>query len=271
MIRWCSWCKTYLGESPPWQSYQFTHALCAKCRRSVRFDDPAITEDAHRLSLWYAQLRLYAKKGNVDSFLELINQASDLKVKPLDLMIGVVQPILYEIGDLWARGSVTVAHEHQFTSVALTLLTAVYSHYKELEGTRRAHRGDILLANAEGNYHTLGIQLVALSLASRSIPHDIAYPGLPTREIVDLVKRQKPKILGISIALPTQLKSVRELAEGLQSLPSGERPEMFIGGIAVRDGLLLPKELNISVCTSLFEFPGLSDDEELVSGSDLLR
>lgn len=79
--------------------------------------------------------------------------------------------------------------------------------------------------------------------------------GLPTDEILDLVARTRPEILGFPVALSTKMVQVREVAARLRPLPG--RPKHFvIGGPAVRLGLNPDITLGIRVCKNLAEVVG---------------
>lgn len=42
--------------------------------------------------------------------------AHDMHLRPADVMLGLIQPALVEIGHKWEQGGVTAADEHEFTA-----------------------------------------------------------------------------------------------------------------------------------------------------------
>ena len=99
----------------------------------------------------YNDLRTAAKTGNTPSSIDLIMKAKDLEISPLNLMIGIIQPILYDIGDLWAKKEYSIALEHQFSTFVQNLLSAIYFNYQELNAFRQSVEPTILLVNANEN------------------------------------------------------------------------------------------------------------------------
>jgi hypothetical protein len=94
--------------------------------------------------------------------------------------------------------------------------------------------------NAPGNSHILGIRILGLWLQNQ---------GWPTRQVhhhtvLDVLSEpsfaSEPKTLLISIALPEQYDAVAALVERVQALPAPHRPNIVLGGYAVKTGRVLP-------------------------------
>jgi hypothetical protein len=97
-------------------------------------------------------------------------------------------------------------------------------------------------------------------LAISGIPAITILPGLPTEEVLELVQIRRPKALGFSVALPTQMKQVREMKEHLESLPY--RPQRtLVGGPALRLDLHPDPSFRFDICRNL------SDMVELLAWS----
>lgn len=92
------------------------------------------------------------------------------------------------------------------------------------------------------------------------IPTMAIIPGLPTREIMELVALHRPRALGFSVAIPAQLKQVLDVATQLRGRPEAPR-HFLLGGSAVRHGLDLDRGYGIEVCRDLAETQNrLADD-----------
>ena len=105
--------------------------------------------------------------------------------------------------------------------------------------------------------------MAEIYLASYGIPALTVVPGLPTEEILDLVARHRPEVVGFSVALSTQMAQVREVAAILRSRPG--RPRHFVvGGPAVRLGLNPDPAFGIRVCKNLAEVVGLLQGSTLI-------
>ena len=98
MLRWCSYCQEFQGEGPPYDDLRITHGICPSCERTVdRFD----TDDfVHTRALQQIQSRLMDAGARSDAHTAagVIADASKARVRPVDALMGLVAPMLYEIG-----------------------------------------------------------------------------------------------------------------------------------------------------------------------------
>jgi len=46
-------------------------------------------------------------------------------MRAIDLLIGIIAPLLYQIGEDWKHGAVTVAQEHRFTAFCEKVLELI--------------------------------------------------------------------------------------------------------------------------------------------------
>ena len=153
--------------------------------------------------------------------------------KPVDILMGMISPMLYEIGEGWEKGKLTVNDEHRFTAFCEEVLDLISSQWLPDEKQEVGHE-QILLVNAPGNLHNLGIRFLHLWLESRGhharvIEGDIA-------DVVECVVRSRPKILLTSISLPEQAEGLATLFEGLKAALPVSTPRLIVGGHAVKVG-----------------------------------
>ena len=138
MIRWCSNCQTYQGEVPPFDSYAITHGICEVCAaKGLMLGGPALAK-IQPIVDFHNRVREEAKAGFITPPHSLLAEAITLEIQPIDLLIGLLQPALYEIGELWARGEVSIATEHRFSATVEDLTTLVLEHVRHGRETKRA-------------------------------------------------------------------------------------------------------------------------------------
>jgi methanogenic corrinoid protein MtbC1 len=252
LIRWCAYCQRYLGEAEPYDDYSMTHGMCEACVASGVFESSAGEDGMRRLAQFHRRLQESARTGLITTASELLDQGISMGLRPIDLLMGLIQPALYHVGELWSSGAVTVSQEHRLTSVAATLLALVTSKYPERATARQASRPKALLLNAAGNYHTLGLQFVDLVLMLNRVPAFTVFPGIEPEEVVGLWGELEPDVIGFSVAIPTQLDAVRRAVELLRE--AGARPRVVVGGYPIRLGAKLHPELGIEVVTDAVAF-----------------
>jgi MerR family transcriptional regulator, light-induced transcriptional regulator len=149
-----------------------------------------------------------------------------LAAHPLPVVLeAAVLPVLREIGDGWAVGTISVAQEH-FASELLGVRLRALSRGWEQGGGRRA-----LLACPSGERHDLG--LLCCGLALREQGWRVIYLGADTPDsaLTHAVRHTRPDALVIGVIQSAPMKR----AAGALSSLGGEIPVM-VGGAGARDG-----------------------------------
>lgn len=241
MIRWCSFCQRYLGEATPFDHYDITHGMCQGC--AAAFSGGHDFSRAGRLAAFYDKLRVAGRDSKIPPASAVLDEGIALGLRPIDLLMGLVQPALYQVGEGWAAGQVTVAGEHAFTAMVSALLTLVMYKYPEALAHRQSQRPRVLLVAAEGNYHTLGVQLVELILILEGIPTFTVHPGIGAAEVVQLWRTTRAPLVGFSIAQPEQLKGVQDAVAAIAA--DAAPPRFVLGGFPIRSGLQVRRDLPI--------------------------
>ncbi len=102
MIRWCSYCNIYLGEREPYEDFSLTHGICPDCKASLmnrKFrSDESSKAHQKKLANFYNHIRSSILSKNYVQSQALITEAKQLNISDIDLLFGVFQPILYEVG-----------------------------------------------------------------------------------------------------------------------------------------------------------------------------
>ncbi|MCK6547741.1 B12-binding domain-containing protein [Myxococcota bacterium] len=237
MILWCAYCQRYRGERAPFDDYSMTHGMCERCEAADMFDDPRAIDRLAPLRTYYHELRALAGSGRSVSPHALLRRGLALGVEPADLAVGMLQPLLHEVGDRWYRGELTVAQEHHVTAMVAAMFELFYVERPELGRLRQVLSPHVLLLAADGNSHELGLKLIQLLLVSRGFGTYLVSPGLPVRESVALTRAIGPKILGISVSLERQLPAAYAIARELARFASDERPVVCVGGGPILRGV----------------------------------
>ncbi len=246
MIRWCAYCQKYLGESAPFEVFEITHGTCRGCIESKAILDDAKVERGRRVGNFYDKVRAKMRAETCPS--ALLAEGLDLGLDPWDLLVGIIQPALGAIGQKWACAASTIAEEQQLTATCSSILALMHAREPGFQVLRRHHDVEVLLVNAEGNAHALGLQLVEFFLLTRSVPVLAIHTGLTPADIVRIVQTVRPARVGISCALLAQVASARRTALALADLPLETRPEVFVGGLALREHGAAGTEEPFRVC-----------------------
>jgi methanogenic corrinoid protein MtbC1 len=233
VILWCSYCLKYLGESAPFSDYSISHGICPRCLADVRENTGRPSLEKIRELNSRFQLMDITNGAELD---ELIEEGSAIGMSAQDLMIGLIQPALYNAGEKWSNNELSVADEHRITATASTIIERLFQKFPN-DNFRQASNPTVLLLCAEGNHHILGVRMLEFILVSAQVPCVTIYPGLPNRESKTLIASLRPPFVGISIALEEQLQSVNELAEMLREDSTTSGTRIVVGGMVGPVGL----------------------------------
>jgi methylmalonyl-CoA mutase cobalamin-binding domain/chain len=184
--------------------------------------------------------------GDARAAYEVIDGLIDAGVSFDELCEDVVRPALYEIGDLWEAGEITVADEHVATAITDTILACVGPFSSvHIEGGQR-----VLVCCSDGELHALGARMVGETFAAAEWSVQYLGASLPPDAVASAVVDRRIDVLAISTTMPAHLPGVadtisaaREEAPDLHVVVGGQayggdhRRAREIGANLLHDGL----------------------------------
>ena len=147
-------------------------------------------------------------------------------VYPVDEVLeGLVQPTLVEIGELWHQGRMPIAVEHFATQFCMQHLMSMIA-----SSSPPTRPETIVAACAPGEMHQIGMLMLVLMLRWRG--WDVKYlgPDLRLERLEEALKPIRPRLLMFTA---TRLESARALEEDLAATLEGfepPRPIVVVGG-----------------------------------------
>lgn len=119
---------------------------------------------------------------------------------------------LEALGNAWVAGDVSVAQEH-FASERLTdFLAGMWRRMNERVGGK-----PFLLATLPGDFHRLGLHMVAVAIAAAESKIVYIGPQTPPRELVATCERTDPAALCLSISATMDPRFVARTVEDLRA------------------------------------------------------
>ncbi len=225
MIVWCAYCQRLIREVAPLTSFDISHGICERCEPKLAADFSFAGDDRSVID-FYRALFTAACRADRKACADLVRRAHDMRLRPADVMLGLIQPALVEIGHKWELGTITVADEHEFTAWCEAMLVL-------LEGEAAPRENlDILLVPAPGNRHYLGPRIAEQVLLSAGIRARCIVPELPIQDLAARVAKHRPAWVGFSCALPETVESSLQLAAGL--VERGFAGRFMLSGQALR-------------------------------------
>lgn len=122
---------------------------------------------------------------------------------------GVVLPLLRELGDSWARGEVSTAHEHFASNVLRGRLLGLARGWDRGVGPRA------VLACPPGERHDLGLLIFGLALREHGWRITFLGADTPSESLTETVQRLAPEALVLAVTDRARLEAVAETVEAL--------------------------------------------------------
>jgi len=132
-----------------------------------------------------------------------------------DVIDGVIAPVLVEVGRRWHARQWTVARERRATATIDAALAAIETRFP---AHPTAGRGQLVVACAEGEWHSLPARLATVRL--RAAGHDVVFlgPSMRPRHIAEHLQQIEAIALGVSCTLPANLIATRRCIEAAHAI-----------------------------------------------------
>jgi len=121
---------------------------------------------------------------------------------------GLVRPVLWAAGDLWARTGTGVEVEHLFSEATIE---ALRHHRRARQVTAPA---SVLLACAPDEHHALPVHVLAAALAERGVASRVTGPRMPAAALGVTIRRTRATAVFVWAQLDRP-----DLAEALAAVP----------------------------------------------------
>lgn len=144
-----------------------------------------------------------------------------------EAILDVVLAAQREIGVLWEKNVVSVAQEHLATAVSQLALARLYERLPR----RRPNGKAVIVTCVEGELHELGARVVADFLEMAGYRVRFLGADVPTRSLVELVRREPADLVALSATMSFHLDALRAAIAGLREA-LGDRIKLAVGGNA---------------------------------------
>ena len=169
----------------------------------------------------------YLLEGEKNKAFALIEKALEQGYTWKEIYLLVFQRTQQEIGRLWQLNLISVAQEHFCTAATQHIMAYLYPRlFRATRKNRKDKR--LVIACAGKELHELGARMVADFFELEG--WDTYYIGAntPAGTIVQIVQKQKPDILGLSVTLPFYLDEIRTIIPMIRA--SNSNIKIIVGG-----------------------------------------
>lgn len=180
---------------------------------------------------WLAQKNTFLKALLAGDHHECVKLSKTLVRSSVDLedfYLNIVQPCMYEIGILWERGFISVAHEHLASAIVGRVLAG--ASMVDISAAPLETRAVITASPDE--FHEIGAWMV-----SDILEHDgwqVRYLGAntPTEDLIKMLKCFHPHILALSVTMPFNLHKVQQMIRSIRAEADLNGLYIIVGGNA---------------------------------------
>ncbi len=238
MLSWCAYCQEFQGDLLPFDTLAVTHGICEACAETALTLTDRELHHARALQRIQAGLSDEGQQNDLSAAARVLDEAMAAQIRAVDVLLGIVAPMLCQIGEDWRRAVVTVAQEHRFAAFCQEVVTLVESRLHADADAKRVAAGPVeaLLMNAPGNRHTLGIHVLRLWLLAKGLHGRVLAPSPRAEEVAALVQDLQPRLLLISMAMAEHAPVAQVIVERIRALPGPSRTRIIAGGNAVKQG-----------------------------------
>ncbi|MGD9994494.1 MAG: B12-binding domain-containing protein [Salinivirgaceae bacterium] len=125
----------------------------------------------------------------------------------IHLYENIIRHALYKVGKLWESNQISVATEHLATTIAESVLN---EFYETLISEQRLAK-KVVVASVANEFHQVGQHMVSHVFENQGWDTFILGSNLPTNDLIDFIKQNKPDVLALSLTLYFNLPVLIEL------------------------------------------------------------
>ena len=172
------------------------------------------------------------KTYEINDLVKIYNEYTKSVYSLLDFYEKLLIPVLYKIGDQWARGEIDVATEHVCSNATITLIDLINQKNinKKISKNSTTNR-PIILCTPEGELHSIGCKIIESLLLEKGYEvYNITSP-LPTNSIESYLDNTKPNLILVSVTLKENINSAIRL---VQKICKSLNISVLVGGNAIK-------------------------------------
>ena len=172
------------------------------------------------------------KTYEINDLVKIYNEYTKSVYSLLDFYEKLLIPVLYKIGDQWARGEIDVATEHVCSNATITLIDLINQKNinKKISKNSTTTR-PIILCTPEGELHGIACKIIESLLLEKGYEvYNITSP-LPTNSIESYLDNTKPHLILVSVTLKENINSAIRL---VQKICNSLNISVLVGGNAIK-------------------------------------
>lgn len=170
----------------------------------------------------------HALAGNIRHARQVILDADDSGMPIATMLMQVLSPALWELGEQWEKGVVSVAQEKEVSEIVIDLLAELTHRHL---GNGRGTRGNVVAACVAGEQHELALRFLITLLRAQNFEVHYLGSSVDPEFLADAVILRQPDVVLLSVTGDEHLDSLRAAGQVLNDM--GIDARVMAGGQAV--------------------------------------
>lgn len=163
---------------------------------------------------------------------DMVKEALKEEISPMDILNKGLSAGLNELGDLFAEEEVFLPELLCAADIAMSVMDDLK---EKIEGgaEEMAHCGKVVMATVEGDVHDIGKNLVCMILSASGYEVIDAGRDVKNTDLIELVKKEEPDIVGLSALITTTMPAQKEFIEMAKEEGIRDSFKVMVGGAPV--------------------------------------
>lgn len=177
----------------------------------------------------YLNALLHSKRAEA---LQVIKDLIEKNVDIIDIYLYIFQEAMYDVGQLWQSGEITVSREHYITAMTQYIIS---NFYEQIFNSNRSKDKTLIACAVGSELHELGIRMVTDIFELEGWNTHYLGANLPVEELIKFALDVKPNVIALSITMPYHLSKLTETIQALKKVPELHDVSILVGGKALNE------------------------------------
>ncbi len=179
----------------------------------------------------YAELQELVISGQKDKVKDMVNSLLGSGKAPMEIISDGLVGGMSVVGGKFKSGEMfipeVIASAHAMKEGTDILKPMVVGEESSFD------KGKVLVATVEGDIHTIGKSIVAMLLESEGFQVIDLGVDISASAIVEAVKKEQPKVLGMSAMITTTMPRMKDVIEALTAAGMKNTVKVMVGGAPI--------------------------------------
>jgi len=168
--------------------------------------------------------------GNRHKSSQIVGSLAKTGLSVEDIYEKYLKKSLYNVGELWESGKISVATEHLASAIVESILNEMYSGII----SKTKNNKTVIVASVENEAHQIGIKMVADIFEMHGWNALFLGANVPAKDLVNFVNDIKPDFVALSMSINNHLSTLESTIKYIMA--SNPSMKILVGGQGFRSG-----------------------------------